>query len=152
MRSTTVFRPWWNNDKRLTLRQRLNTMLTFKQRLKHIRRPSTNLKYMKGPWLRLKPRRRLNKKLLEVSKLNRKLLPSLLQPLPRSQGSTFSPLADFTEKLILKVDTSGKDNISDLQFSLQSQQPDLNSIRSDVLNLIEAQNRRIEAQVKQITD
>ena len=57
-------------------------------------------------------------------------------------------LYDVTEKLILKVETSGKNTISAVQTSIQSSNPDLSSIRADILNMIEAQNWMIKAQDK----
>lgn len=67
-------------------------------------------------------------------------------------SSNLGVLADVTEKLITTITTSNKATISSITSSIESNKPDLSPIRDEVLNLIAAQNRRIEAQEKQIAE
>ena len=67
-------------------------------------------------------------------------------------SSNLGVLADVTEKLITTITTSNKATISSITSSIESNKPNLSPIRDEVLNLIEAQNRRIEAQEKQIAE
>ena len=67
-------------------------------------------------------------------------------------SSNLGVLADVTEKLISTITTSNKATIISIASTIESNKPDFSPIRDEVLNLIDAQNRRIEAQEKQIAE